>query len=54
VSPIYNKIVSAIKKVLRELVKKYHNIGKFFWDLVEKQNCNTAKLARIQSIINVE
>ena len=53
-SPIYDRILSAIKKVLRELVKKYHSVGKFLWDLVKEQDCNIAKLARIQSIIDVK
>ena len=39
--PTYNRILSAIEKVLQELVEKYWGIRKSFWNLVEDQKRNT-------------
>jgi len=33
-------------------VEKYYGIGKFFWDLVEGQEKNTVKLARIGAAVD--
>jgi len=33
--PTYGRVLSAIKKTLRELVEKYQGVRRFLWDLVE-------------------
>ena len=45
--PTYGGVLSAIEKVLRELVKEYRGVGKSLQDLVEGQERNTAQLERI-------
>ena len=45
--PTYGGVLSAIEKVLRELVKEYRGVGKSLQDLVEGQKRNTAQLERI-------
>jgi len=50
--PTYNGILSSIQQVFQELVEKYYGIGKFFWDLVEGQEKNTVKLARIGAAVD--
>ena len=49
--PTYGGVLSAIKKVLWELMKKYQEVGKSFWDLVEGQERNTAQLERIGAVM---
>ena len=49
--PTYGGVLSAIKKALRELMKKYQEVGKSFWDLVEGQERNTAQLERIGAVM---
>ena len=45
--PTYGGVLSAIEKVLQELVAEYQGVGKSLWDLVEGQERNTAQLERI-------
>ena len=45
--PTYGGVLSAIEKILQELVKEYQGVRKFLWDLVEGQERNTAQLERI-------
>ena len=45
--PTYGRVLSAIKKALRELVEEYQGVGKFLQDLVEGQERNMAQLERI-------
>jgi len=45
--PIYGRVLSAIEKVLQDLVEEYQGIGKSLQDLVEGQKRNIAQLARI-------
>jgi len=45
--PTYGGVLSAIEKVLQELVEEYRGVGKSLWDLVEGQERNTAQLERI-------
>ena len=47
----YGGVLNAIEKVLRELVKEYWEVGKFFWDLVEGQKRNMTQLERIGTTI---
>ena len=49
--PTYGGVLSAIKKVLQELVEEYRGVGKFLRDLVEGQERNTAQLERIGAIM---
>ena len=35
--PTYGGVLSAIEKILRKIVKKYREVGKSLWDLVEGQ-----------------
>jgi len=49
--PTYGRVLSAIKKVLQELVEEYRGVGKSLWDLVEGQERNTAQLERIGAVI---
>jgi len=49
--PTYSGVLSAIKKVLQELVKKYQGIRRSLWNLVEGQKRNTIQLERIGAII---
>jgi len=48
----YSEILSAIEKVLWNLIKEYQGIRKSLQDLVEGQKRNTAQLARIGAIVN--
>jgi len=43
----YGRVLSAIKKALRELVEEYQGVGKSLQDLVEGQKRNMAQLERI-------
>jgi len=45
--PTYGRVLSAIEKTLWELVEKYQEVGKSFWDLMEGQERNMAQLERI-------
>ena len=45
--PTYSRVLSAIKKTLRELVEEYQGVRKSLQDLVEGQERNTAQLERI-------
>ena len=45
--PTYGRVLSAIKKVLRELVKEYQGVEKSFRNLVKGQERNMAQLERI-------
>ena len=45
--PTYGGVLSAIEKVLRELVEEYRGVRKSLWDLVKGQEGNTAQLERI-------
>jgi len=45
--PTYSGVLSAIEKVLQELVEEYQGVGKSLWDLVEGQRRNMAQLKRI-------
>jgi len=45
--PTYGGVLSAIEKVLWELVEEYQEVRKSLWDLVEGQRRNTAQLERI-------
>ena len=45
--PTYGRVLSAIEKVLRELMEEYRGVGKSLRDLVEGQERNTAQLERI-------
>ena len=45
--PTYGGVLSAIEKVLWELVEEYQGIRKSLWDLVEGQERNIAQLERI-------
>ena len=47
----YSRVLSAIKKALRELMEEYRGVGKSLWDLVEGQEKNTAQLKRIGAAI---
>jgi len=38
----YGRILSAIKKALRELMEEYREVRKSLWDLVEGQERNMA------------
>ena len=49
--PTYGGVLSAIEKILQELVKEYQGVRKFLWDLVEGQERNTAQLERIGAAI---
>jgi len=40
--PTYGGVLSAIEKVLQELVEEYQGVGRSLWDLVEGQKRNTA------------
>ena len=45
--PTYGRVLSAIEKVLRELVEEYRGVGKSLRDLVKGQERNTDQLERI-------
>jgi len=45
--PTYGRVLSAIKKVLRELVEEYRGVRKSLRDLVEGQERTMAQLERI-------
>ena len=45
--PTYGGVLSAIEKVLWELVEEYRGVRKSLWDLVEGQERNMAQLERI-------
>ena len=47
----YNRVLSAIKKALWELVEEYQGVRKFLQDLVESQKRNIAQLERIGAMI---
>ena len=47
----YSRVLSAIEKVLQELVKEYWEVGKSLQDLVEGQERNTAQLKRIGAMM---
>jgi len=47
--PTYDMVLSAIEKVLQELVEEYRGVGKSLWDLVEGQERNIAQLERIRA-----
>jgi len=49
--PTYGRVLSAIEKVLQELVEEYQGVGRSLWDLVEGQERNTAQLERIGAIM---
>jgi len=49
--PTYGRVLSAIEKALRELMKEYRGVRKSLWDLVEGQERNTAQLERIGAVI---
>jgi len=49
--PTYGRVLSAIEKALRELMKEYRGVGKSLWDLVEDQERNTAQLERIGATV---
>ena len=40
--PTYGKVLSAIEKALQELVKKYREVRRSLWNLVESQERNIA------------
>jgi len=45
--PTYSEVLSAIEKVLWELIEEYQGVGKSLWDLVKGQERNMAQLERI-------
>jgi len=47
----YGRVLSAIEKALWELVKKYQEVGKSLWNLVEGQERNMAQLERIRTVM---
>jgi len=47
--PTYGGVLSAIEKVLQELMEEYQGVGKSLRDLVEGQERNTAQLERIRA-----
>ena len=47
--PTYNGVLSAIEKILQELVKKYWGVRKSLQDLVEGQERNMAQLIEIRA-----
>jgi len=49
--PTYSRVLSAIEKVLWELIEKYWGVEKSLWDLVEGQERNTAQLERIETVM---
>ena len=49
--PTYDGVLSAIKKVLQELVEEYWEIGKSLQDLIKGQERNMAQLAKIGAVI---
>ena len=46
-TPTYGRVLSAIKKALWELMKKYWGVRRSLQDLVEGQERNMAQLERI-------
>ena len=49
--PTYGGVLSAIEKVLWELVEEYQGVRKSLQDLVEGQERNTAQLERIGAVM---
>ena len=49
--PTYGRVLSAIEKVLWELVKEYQEVEKSLWDLVKGQERNIAQLERIGAAV---
>ena len=49
--PIYSWVLSAIEKILWELVEEYREVRKFLWDLAKGQERNTAQLVKIGTIM---
>jgi len=49
--PIYSRVLSAIEKMLWELIEEYHDIRKSLWDLIEGQERNMAQLVRIEAAV---
>ena len=49
--PTYGRVLSAIKKALRELMEEYWGVGKSLRDLVEGQKRNMAQLKRIRAVM---
>ena len=45
--PTYDRVLSAVKKALWELMEEYQGVRKSLWDLVEGQERNMAQLKRI-------
>jgi len=49
--PTYSRVLSAIKKALRELVEEYRRVRKSLRNLVEGQERNIAQLERIGAVM---
>ena len=49
--PTYGRVLSAIEKVLWELMEEYQGVRKSLWDLVEGQERNMAQLESIGAAI---
>ena len=49
--PTYSRVLSAIKKALRELVEEYRRVRKSLRNLVEGQERNIAQLERIRAVM---
>ena len=49
--PTYGRVLSAIEKVLQELVKEYWGVRKSLQNLVESQERNMAQLERIGAMM---
>ena len=49
--PTYGRVLSAIEKVLWELMEEYQGVRKFLWDLVKGQERNIAQLERIGAVM---
>jgi len=49
---IYSRMLSAIDKILCDLVQEYQGMKKFLQNLVEDQKRNMAQLVRIGAVVN--
>jgi len=49
--PIYSMVLSVIEKALQELMEKYWDIRRSFWNLVEGQEKNMVQLAKIRAAV---
>jgi len=47
----YSRVLSAIEKVLQELIEKYRGVRKSLWNLVKDQERNIVQLERIGATV---